>query len=441
MNKPNDIPKEINDQIIFIKTHIDKILSKLPETLTESAKTYGAIIRHRAIKSASDLLLALLIYSSVSMSQRVLSAYAAVIGIADISDQAWQKKIVQSGPWLSYLLNATMPNISPESMKPFHNRTVKLLDGSIVKQAGTKDQKGGESLRIHMSFNLNLGCMDEVLVTDKHTAENVMAFNITSGDIYIADAGFGTGVNLAHIIAHNADALFRATPNHLSLSVDRKGKEKIDMTEKLNTEANLIDFTCYVHTSGNKYEPVRIIASRLPEDKALLAKERKIRSAKKRQTNNIREGTLVYAEWVILMTTLGSEYSAEELLELYRSRWQIELLFKRIKQSFNTSKLPVASLKHSRVLVLLWLILWAMTEQNALAAEAFLLNKEADLTRYSPWAMHSFMFIQIKMSINCLCALLFDLVEHIESIFSRLQNHRSSRPNQYAYFHFGLGTM
>jgi len=441
VNKLNDIPKELIDQINFTKTHIDKVLHKIPGTLTESAKIYGAMVRHRVIKSASDLLIALFMYASTGMSQRVLSACAAVIGIGNMSDQAWQKKIVKSVPWLSYLLKETMPKLSEQSRKPFSNRTINLLDGSMIKQAGTIGEKGGESLRVHMSYNLSLGRMGEILVTDKHIAESVAAFSINPGEIYIADAGFGKGVNLEYIVSHHAEALFRATPNHLSLAVDNKGKEKIDMVTKLNTAENLIDFTCYVHTSRNKYVPVRIIASRLPEDKALLAKERKIHSAKKRQTKNIRQETLVYAEWVILMTSLGDEYSAEELLELYRSRWQIELLFKRIKQSFAISKLPVASLKHSTALVLLWLILWALTEQDALAFEAFLLNKEADMTLYSPWAMHSFLFNQFKVSVNCLCSLFFDLTEHACVVFSRLQNHRSSRTNHYAVFHFGLGCL
>ena len=441
MNKLNDIPKEINDQINIVKTHIDKLLQKLPETLMETAKTYGAMVRQRVIKSPQELLLALLMYASSGISQRVLSACLAVIGMADMSDQAWQKKIIKCGPWLSFLLKETMSTLSCHSRMQLSGRTVKLLDGSILKQAGTKGKRGGESIRVHMSYNLSSGCMDDVLVTDKYTAESVTNFPITPDIIYIADAGYGKGVNLAHIVSYHGDALFRATPNHLNLAADNKGKEKIDMVKKLDTKANLIDFACHVHTRKNEYVPVRIIASRLPEDKALLAKERKIRSAKKRQTKNIRTATLVYAEWIVLMTSLGDEYSAEELLELYRSRWQIELLFKRIKQSFAVSKLPVASLNHSKVIVLLWLLLWAITEKEALAMEIFLLDKEADMTQYSLWSMHSFLFNQLKMSINCLCALFFELTEHAGCVFLRLQNHRSSRPNHYAFFHFGQGSL
>jgi len=95
-----------------------------------------------------------------------------------------------------------------------------------------------------MSYNLNLGCMDDVLVTDKYTAESVTHFPITPNAIYITDAGYSKGVNLAHIVSCYGDALFRASPNHLSLAADNKGTEKIDMVKKLDTKANLIDFAC-----------------------------------------------------------------------------------------------------------------------------------------------------------------------------------------------------
>jgi hypothetical protein len=124
VNKLNDTPKEINDQILTVKTHIDKLLKKLPETLIETAKTYGALVRQRVIKSPQELILALLMYASSGISQRVLSACLAVIGMANMSDQAWQKRIIKCGPWLSFLLRETMPNLSSESRMQLSGRTV-----------------------------------------------------------------------------------------------------------------------------------------------------------------------------------------------------------------------------------------------------------------------------------------------------------------------------
>ena len=437
VNKSNYIEAIVNSQVILVKSYIEKLLLKLPQTLEESAKRYGAIIRRRAIQSAVDLMLVLFIYASSGMSQRMLAASSAVMGAASISDQAWQKKIIKCGPWLSCVLSETMLKMSNKSRRAFRGRVVRLLDGSNIQQDGTKGKRGGETFRIHMCYNLTEGCMDYVLLTDNHTAESVTVFAIESGTIYIADAGYGKGKNIAHIISCQADALFRVTPNQISLAEDEKGTIKIDMTKKLDTQRNLLDFTCYVHTEKGAYVPVRMIASRLPEDKALLARERLIRKAKKKQTKNIKEATFVYGGWIILMTTLGSDYSTEDLLTMYRARWQIELLFKRIKQSFAVSKLPAASLSHCKVVVLLWLILWSLTEQHALAMEVYLLDKKTDMTQITPWFMHSFLFHQLTTMINSLWALCFNLDDHSLMAFQRLRSHRSSRCNQYATLRFG----
>ena len=189
--------------------------------------------------------------------------------------------------------------------------------------------------------------MQEVLLTDNHTAESANIFSIKPNHIYIADAGYGKGVNIEHIVASNAHAIFRATPNHLKLTHDKKGKMAIDMENILeSSKKELVEINCYVRGTNKNHENIRIIASRLPEDKALMAQEKKLRKALK-NSSEIKPKTLVYAKWVIIITTLGSDYAARSLLELYRNRWQIELTFKRIKQFFKIKKLRAASLKYS----------------------------------------------------------------------------------------------
>lgn len=45
-----------------------------------------------------------------------------------------------------------------------------------------------------------------------------------------------------------------------------------------------------------------------------------------------RSATLQLSEWIIVLTTLSeTAMEGEEVLELYRPRWQIEIYFKRLK--------------------------------------------------------------------------------------------------------------
>ena len=59
-----------------------------------------------------------------------------------------------------------------------------------------------------------------------------------------------------------------------------------------------------------------------------------------------------YAEYVILFTTVNRHrFKAEELLTLYRGRWQIELVFKRLKGIVGIGHLP----KHNPESCIAWL--------------------------------------------------------------------------------------
>jgi len=145
-----------------------------------------------------------------------------------------------------------------------------------------------------MSYDLTLGCMDEVLVTDHHIAESFEPFSIEPDSIYIADAGYGRGKKFEYIVSRQGDALLRVTPNHIRLAEDSKGQKKIDMVKKLDTHEDVIEFTCYIHATNKKYVPTRIIASRLPEDKLEAVIKRKKRTAQRKQSK-LKAETLIYA--------------------------------------------------------------------------------------------------------------------------------------------------
>lgn len=91
MNKLDGTTNEREKQVVLEQMK-QKILNKLPRNLDVSAKATKAIERKRSIRCAAGLMLVLLIYALTDISQRLLAAFAGDIGIADISDQAWQKK-------------------------------------------------------------------------------------------------------------------------------------------------------------------------------------------------------------------------------------------------------------------------------------------------------------------------------------------------------------
>jgi len=280
---------------------VQKLIKNLPKNLDETAKNYGAIVRRRKVGCAVSLFLAIAQYIVLELSQKILAAtFSSTIGM---SNQAWQKKIMRCEPWINYLLCEMIPKIPLKCKKSSSNpnkRTIKLIDASIFQQApacrtgrGYKNGRGGKSLRLHMCYNLTIGKMDSFKLTENTVAESVSHFQIEKNAIYIADSGYGKGKQFSWIVQNKADALFRLSPSQIQLVSDANGKTKIDMSEKLKTTAppaarlpdgqgragKTLDFKCFIQTEKGKYIPVRIVATRLPEDKALLAKERKRKTA------------------------------------------------------------------------------------------------------------------------------------------------------------------
>ncbi|HBA6364040.1 TPA: IS4-like element IS421 family transposase, partial [Escherichia coli] len=93
--------------------------------------------------------------------------------------------------------------------------------------------------------------------------------------------------------------------------------------------------TVMIGNSGNKKAgapfPARLIAVSLPPEKALISKTRLL-SENRRKGRVVQAETLEAAGHVLLLTSLPEdEYSAEQVADCYRLRWQIELAFKRLK--------------------------------------------------------------------------------------------------------------
>ena len=402
----------------------------IPKDFENLARSSGAIIRQRGVEKPVDLLKVLLIWAASNISLRMLSLCACALGVSTISDTAWRKKIVNSSLLLIMALNLFLPKPPPPNRGIKWERTIHLIDASSIVQQG----KNGATFRIHMCYDLKTGRMGEVVVTDNRTAESFDLYStIKEGDILIADAGYGSFKNVDYALKRKADVIIRITPNTIRL-IGENG-EVINMAKILDTEESVIEKQ-YSISYKNGLLPVRVIASRLPEDKIDAAKKRKKKEAQKRQSV-IKEETLIYAEWVILITTLDDTYSAKEVLDIYRSRWQIELLFKRIKQHFKVTKIRPSSKRYAVALITLWLIIWALAERSKLIGEWALIKKGIGLnSRYSAWTVSDYYFHRIKTIIESVWSTILDPVKDIDLILKRLQNHKSSRVNQYVKYNW-----
>ena len=82
------------------------LVPRVPADLAGQARTLKALQRRRGLLQSTDLLRGLLAYVLGAMALRQLGAWAALIGLAAISDTAWRKRLLRASAWLLWLLGA-----------------------------------------------------------------------------------------------------------------------------------------------------------------------------------------------------------------------------------------------------------------------------------------------------------------------------------------------
>lgn len=406
-----------------------KILPHLPKNLEEAAKQEGALQRKRTVRSAKDLLKMFFLYACSTLSFRMLAVASCALGIADISDTAWRKHFLKSVPFLHQILHTMLcSSIEKTDISAFKEvKNVLLVDASVVRQEGQQQNQQ----RIHLCYSLNENRMKQIKVTDQHTAESLTHFSMGKGDLIMADAGYGTAKNYIYAQKHGADVILRITPKNFCLydANDKKISLISLLKEAEKKHMEWVDIFGYC-TYRRESAFVRVIAKRLPKGKEEKARKRKKRTASKKQWN-IGEDTLFCAGWVVVITSLGVEYCGEEILSLYRSRWQVELLFKRFKQNFSVTTIKAGGTAYAEAIVQLWLIIWVMAERQSFLAECFL-TKNGECS-YSTYNHCKISFLQITEVLHLSWGLFVDPTD--KKYFRFLSEKERWRFNQNKDYH------
>src|SRR5690242_19733655 len=105
MPPTNDTIKEQGKQRVQSQDDWNKeIVPRLPAQLEAQAEKLQAMERQREIRRASDLLRGLLAFVFVTHSFAHLGIWSVLMGVADISANAWRKRLRKANAWLDWLL-------------------------------------------------------------------------------------------------------------------------------------------------------------------------------------------------------------------------------------------------------------------------------------------------------------------------------------------------
>ena len=328
----------------------DLLVSFFPANWLDLAASTGALKGLRKDKSPENLLRTLLIHLGCGHSLRETVVRARQASLADLSDVALLKRLRKSREWL-YALCVELFREHGVAVSKNAGFQVRAFDATTVREPG----RTGSVWRLHYSVNLpSLGCdfFKLTATQGRGTGESFKQFPIRPGDYVLADRGYSTAVGIQHVAAGEGYVTVRV--NTGTLRLETEAGQAFDLLAAVETLPRPGPVGRWrVRTVARTGPPVagRICAVRKTGE-AIEVAHAKIRRTAQRKGKQVRPETLRFARFVIVFTTYPEEeFPAADVLEWYRLRWQVELVFKRFKSLAQLGHLP----KHDDASAQAWL--------------------------------------------------------------------------------------
>ncbi len=351
------------------------LVSFFPPDWEALATGSGALKGLRKDRSPENLLRVLLLHLGCGHSLRETVIRARRAGLADLSSVALMKRLAKSGPWLLSLCQALLAERAPALDCAKAGLEIRAVDSTTVKEPG----KTGSLWRVHYSVRLPSLVCDHFLVTAVEgagTGESFRQFPVTAGDCLIGDRGYSKAPGIAHVAEAGGHVMVRV--NTGSLSFLQPGGRRFDLlaaVSGLDRPGAVRSWNVATDGGGSAAStPGRLCAIRKSEAAIEIALKALRRRASK-SGKAPKPQSLEFARYVIVFTTFpAADFTPEDVLDWYRLRWQVELVFKRFKSVAGLGHLP----KHDSESSKAWLYGKLFT---ALLAEKLIAHASA----VSPW--------------------------------------------------------
>jgi len=309
----------------------------LPEGWQDEARSLKALQRARGFESAEALLRTLFIHLAEGCSLRETAVRASEGGVANVSDVAILKRLRASEEWLRWMALKLAEPWGCHAPPDINGKLrLRIVDATTVHEPGST----GADWRLHYALELKTLRCDFFELTDIHGAESLARVPITSGDVILADRFYGTPKEVRYVVEHGGDVVVRLRAKGHGLQTPEGAA--FDLLKSLRRVRVGTAKEWPVHMVGNGPFVVagRLCAVKRSKAASALA-QKKMRHAFSHKGRKPSKQTLETARYVFVFTTIPSSLlSAQEVLEIYRGRWQIETCFKRLKSVMGFGHLP-----------------------------------------------------------------------------------------------------
>jgi len=306
----------------------------LPEGWSEQAWSLGAMQRARYIKDPAVVLRLLLMHVASGCSLAETAARAKTAGLAKISAVGVFKRLRAAEAWLRWL--AQQMRGAAELPMEASGRRLRAVDATAVHEPGST----GSDWKIHYVVNLaDLQCDFFELTEIVQGGETFRRVPVLAGDIMMGDRVYAAPPGVSHVVNAGGDVLVRL--NRAALPLYESPERRLDLLPRLRKlrGKTVREYAAQVKNTNGGWISGRLIALRQSSEATRWAQKR-LRRRALRSRLTVTPEALEFTEYFLLWTTLPPTVATAQVLEWYRLRWQIELVFKRMKSILGLGHLP-----------------------------------------------------------------------------------------------------
>ena len=339
----------------------------LPSGWRRQARVLGALRRRRGVGGAGALLRCLLLHLAEGCSLAETALRAREAGLGRVSGVALFKRLRAAGPWLGWMAGQFWRERQPLAEPPELPHRLIAVDATVIAEQGVT----GSQWRVHWAVDVGtLDCV-EFGLTDLKGGETFRNFKVLPGHVMSGDRAYGRARGIHHVVAAGGHVLARFHPQHVPM-YDLAGGDQIRWRKRLRglRVGKILDLPVRVPYAGQWVHGRAVIVrrSRGATEKARRKVERKARRNQRRPSAY----ALALARYLMIFTTLPAEsYPSAKVLGRYRLRWQIELVFKRLKSIMALGQLPKRDPASARAWISGKLLVAMLVERLRLEAESF----------------------------------------------------------------------
>lgn len=308
-----------------------------PDKWEEKLREFGVINRERKM-TPETLVRLLFMHLADGCSLRETSARGKEAQLACVSDVALYKKLKASSEWFRWFAVSLLDKLGIPSEKPewLSKYNVRAVDASVISEPGST----GSDWRLHYCMQIfGLTC-DHIEVTSNKKGESFKNFKINKGDLMIGDRIYGSASGISYILENEGDFLVRIKNRAMKFKTSDGHDFNLLETFKKLEIGEIGDFDVKFNYKGEKWKKIRLCVIKKTPENALYS-IKKVKQEMLKKQHKISEETLELHNYFFVITSVKRRYlSVEQILSLYKLRWQIELAFKRLKSILGLGHLP-----------------------------------------------------------------------------------------------------